>query len=141
MAPWAWLTNETNSLMLGFAWLTLRQAEEALNKGRLEEAQRLLSQPGARGHKRSWKLLQQVARSFVERGERRLRHDDAEAAWLDLLQAEQMGGTESGTDRMRQALVRLGLTQVRALVEAGDPARAVETVALLSERSVRHPEL
>ena len=29
--------------MLGFAWLTLRQAEEALKKGRLEEAQRLLA--------------------------------------------------------------------------------------------------
>jgi hypothetical protein len=135
------LTNETNFLMLGFAWLTLRQAEEALNKGRLEEAQRLLSQPAARGHKRSWKLLQQVALGYVERGERRLRHDDAEAAWLDLLQAEQMGGTESGADRLRQALVRLGLTQVRALLEAGDPGRAVETVAQLGERSVRHPEL
>jgi hypothetical protein len=127
--------------MLGFAWLTLRQAEEALNKGRLEEAQRLLSQPAARGHKRSWKLLQQVACGFVERGERRLRHDDAEAAWLDLLQAEQMGGTEVAADRLRQALVRLGLTQVRALLEAGDPNRAVETIAQLGERSVRQPEL
>jgi hypothetical protein len=127
--------------MLGFAWLTLRQAEEALNKGRLEEAQRLLSLPTTRGHKRSWKLLQQVAQGFVERGERRLRHDDAEAAWLDLLQAEQMGGSESGADRLRQALVRLGLTQVRALLHAGDPGRAVETIAQLSERSVRQPEL
>jgi hypothetical protein len=127
--------------MLGFAWLILRQAEEALTKGRLEEAQRLLSQPTARGHKRSWDLLQQVARGYVERGERRLRHDDGEAAWLDLIQAEQMGGTETGATRLRQALVSLGLTQVRALLEAGDPGRAVETVSQLGERSVRHPEL
>jgi hypothetical protein len=127
--------------MFGFAWLTLRQAEEALEKGRLEEAQRLLAQPSARGHRRSWKLLQQVAHGFVERGERRLRHDDAEAAWLDLLRAEQMGGSESGADRLRQALTRLGVTQVRALLEAGDPGRTVEVVAQLNDRSARHPEL
>jgi len=39
--------------MLGFAWLTLRQAQEALKNGRLEEAQRLLEQPAARSHRRT----------------------------------------------------------------------------------------
>jgi len=50
--------------MLGTAWLTLRQAQEALKNGRLEEAQRLLSQSGAQGHRRSWNLLQQLARGY-----------------------------------------------------------------------------
>ena len=38
--------------MLGFAWLALRQAQEALDRGRLEEAQRLLGQNCLQGHKR-----------------------------------------------------------------------------------------
>jgi tetratricopeptide (TPR) repeat protein len=127
--------------MLGFAWLTLRQAQEALKNGRLEEAHRLLCQSDAQGHKKSFELLQQVVRGFVERGERHLRRDDAEAAWHDLLQAEQLDRDSRDADRLRQALVRLGLAEVRALLQAGEPARAGETIARLRERSVRQPEL
>lgn len=127
--------------MLGFAWLALRQAQEALKNGRLEDAHRILCQSAAQGHKKSFELLQQVIRGFVERGERHLRQDDAEAAWHDLLQAEQLDRDNRDADRLRQALVRLGLAEVRALLQAGEPARAAETVARLRERSVRQPEL
>src|SRR5207237_928110 len=120
---------------------TLRQAQEALKNGRLEEAHRLLCQSAAQGHKKSFELLQQVVRGFVERGERHLSHEDAEAAWHDLLQAEQLQGDHRDADRLRQALVRLGIAEVRALLQAGEPARAGETLARLRERSVRQPEL
>jgi len=63
--------------MLGFAWLTFRQAQEALKNGRLEEAQRLLGQSSAQNHRRTGELLVQLARGYAERGERRLRLDDA----------------------------------------------------------------
>src|SRR5437762_14074642 len=114
--------------MLGFAWLALRQAQEALKNGRLEEAQRLLCQPGAHGHKRSWELLQQVARGFVERGQRHLRHDNTVASWNDLVAAEQMGAADSATFRLRQELTGLGLAEVRTLLEAGEASRALEAV-------------
>src|SRR5436309_16052170 len=110
--------------MFGFGWLALRQVQEALNDGRLEEAQRLLDQPSVRGHRRHGELLRQLARLYVERGERALRQDNAEAAWPDLIRAEQLQTAERGTDRLRQALTRLGLSQVRALLQAGDPKRA-----------------
>ncbi|HXG10452.1 MAG TPA: FHA domain-containing protein [Gemmataceae bacterium] len=126
--------------MLGFAWLTLRQAQEALKNGRLEEAQRLLGQPAAQGHRRFWELAEQVARAFVERGERHLRQDNPEGAWHDLLQAEQLGAA-STAGRLRQTLVRIGLDEVRALVNMGEPSRALEAIARLRERSVQHPEL
>ncbi len=90
--------------MIGFAWLALRQAQEALKSGLLEEAQRLLAQPGVQGQKRSWELLQQLARAYAERGERHLRHEDPTAAWADLLRAEQTGATDSAAARLRQAL-------------------------------------
>jgi tetratricopeptide (TPR) repeat protein len=127
--------------MLGFAWLALRQAQEALKNGRLEDAHRLLCQSAAQGHKKSFELLQQVVRGFVERGERHLRQDDAEAAWHDLLQAEQLDRDNRDADHLRQALVRLGLAEVRAHLQAGEPTRAAEAIGRLRERSVRQPEL
>jgi tetratricopeptide (TPR) repeat protein len=127
--------------MLGFVSLALRQAQEALKNGRLEEAHRLVCQPAAHGHKRSWELLQQIARAYLERGERHLRRDDPVAAWNDLLQAEQIGTGEAAAARLRQALTRLGLAEARALLEAGEPARAAEALGRLRDRAVRSPEL
>jgi FHA domain len=127
--------------MLGFGWLTLRQAQEALTTGRLEEAQRLLGQPSIQGHRRHGELLRHLTRSYVERGERHLRHEDAEAAWHDLRKAEALETTERGVERLRQALSRLGLAQVRALLQAGEPRRASQTIGQLRDWGVRGPEL
>jgi hypothetical protein len=127
--------------MLGFARLTIRQAQEALRNGRLEDALRLLSQPAVRGHQRTWALLQQVVRGFVERGERQLRRDDPEGAWHDLLLAEQLDRHSQGAERLRQALVRLGLAEIRALLEAGEPGRAAAAAERLRGRAVRQAEL
>jgi tetratricopeptide (TPR) repeat protein len=127
--------------MLGFAWLTLRQAQEALRGGRLEEAQRLLAQPAAQGHRRAGPLLAQLARAFVERGDRLLRHDDDEGAWRDLLAAEHLQVADKGAAHLRQALTRLGIAAVRAQFQAGDLRRADEAVSRLRERGVRSPEL
>lgn len=127
--------------MIGFARLTLRQAQEALHNGRLEEAHRLLCQPEAVGHRASWELLKQIGQGFVERGERHLRHENPAGAWHDLIQAEQIGGTDSGAERLRQALTRLGLAEARALLEAGEANRAAQALAQLRERAVRQPEV
>src|ERR1700677_760558 len=74
--------------MLGFGWLTLRQAQEALKGGRLDDAQRLLAEPGVQGNKRTWEVLQLLARAFAERGDKHLHLDDVAGAWADLLKAE-----------------------------------------------------
>jgi hypothetical protein len=117
--------------MLGLGWLTLRQAQEALQHGRLEEALSLLRQPEVHGHKGAAPLLKEVAQGFVKRGEQQLRHDNISAAWNDLLQAEKVGGTDTGVERLRQTLPRLGLGEARKLLEAGEPGRAAEAIARL----------
>jgi tetratricopeptide (TPR) repeat protein len=127
--------------MLGFAWLTLRQAREAIKNGRLEEAHRLLCHPAAHGHKQSWELSQQLARAYVERGVRHLRQEDPEAAWVDLLLAEQINASDAAAERLRKALVRLGLAQVRGLLDGGEPTKAGDAAGLLQERAARHPDL
>jgi hypothetical protein len=127
--------------MLGFSWLALRQAKEALRNGRLEEAQRLLSHEATQGHQRSWEMWEQLARGFVQRGERHLRDDDPEAAWTDLFRAEQIQAPNSGAERLRQALTQNALSQVRAQFQAGEPGRAGETLGQLRDRLGRHADL
>jgi hypothetical protein len=127
--------------MLGFAWLTLRQAREALDHGRLEEAQRLLGQTAVQGHRKTGPLLSRLAAGFVERGERRLGHDDAEGGWRDLVLAEHLQPSGKVTEKLRQALVRLGLAEVRAHFQAGDLRRADDAIARLRERGVRSAEI
>jgi hypothetical protein len=124
-----------------FGWLAPRQVQEALKGGRMEEAQRLLDQPALRGHRRHGELIRALARAYVERGERALRQDDPEAAWQDLRRAEQLQVSERGTERLRQALSRLGVAQVRALLQAGDPKRASRVIGQLRDQLVRHAEL
>jgi hypothetical protein len=127
--------------MLGLGWLTLRHAKEALKGCRLDDAQRLLADPAVQGHKRTWVLLQELAHCFADRGEKHLRQDDVAAAWSDLLKAEQTGACEPAVGTLRQALTKLGLAEVRTLLEAGEPLRAVEAIALLRDRAVRATEL
>jgi tetratricopeptide (TPR) repeat protein len=127
--------------MLGFAWLTLRQAREALKNGRLEEAHRLLYHHAVQGHQRSWELTRQLARAYVERGIRHLREDDPEAAWVDLGLAEQINQSDAAAERLRKALVRVGLAQVQGQLQAGEPDKAAGAVAQLRERAARHPDL
>jgi tetratricopeptide (TPR) repeat protein len=123
--------------MLGFAWVTLRQAQEALQNGRLEEAHRLLCEPSALGHKGTWEMLRQIAQGYVERGQRRFQHDDLAGAWNDLKQAEQIGAADEGASDLRQALVQCGLADAKAFLEAGEPARAAEGLTQLRDRGVQ----
>lgn len=128
--------------MLGFGRLALlRQSREEMEHGRLEEAHRLLSDPAMQGQKGVGALLARLGRAFAERGERKLRRDDFEGAWADLLQAEKIGGVDRAAEQLRQALARVGLAEVRALLQVGEPARAEEAAARLRARGVQAGEL
>jgi hypothetical protein len=127
--------------MVGAAWLTLRQAQEALRNGRLEEAHGLLTHDSVQGHKRSWELQQQLASGFVARGERYLKQDDLVGAWNDLLHAEQVTASLPAASKLRQELARRGLAEVRGLLETGQPDRAADAAALLRSRGVHQTDL
>lgn len=127
--------------MFGTAWLTLRQAREALRTDRLDEATRLLAQPAARGHRRAFALQEQVLRAYIDRSERHLRTDFPDKAWLDLLNAEAIRPTHPSVENLRKQLTSLGLAEVRAILEAGDPERARQAIARLRDRSVSRAQL
>ena len=126
--------------MLGSGWLTLRQVRAALQNGRLEEAQQLLAQPTARGHRKSWALLAELTRGYVERGGRHLKQQNLAGAWDDLVRAEALAPTDAGARTLRDELTRLGFQQLRTHLEAGEPQRALEALARLGERAAVHAE-
>jgi hypothetical protein len=127
--------------MFGFAWLTLKQAREAIKHGRLEDAARLLEPPSVRAHRQASELLTLLARGFVERGERALGRDDPEAAWRDLGSAEALNTAAQSCDKLRRELVALNMAELRALLSAGELVRADEARLRLRQRGVRSPEL
>lgn len=126
--------------MLGSGWLTLRQVRAALQNGRLEEAQQLLGQPNIRGHRKSWAMLADLTRGYVDRGGRQLKQGNVAGAWDDLVRAEQLGPTDAGARSLRDELTRQGFAQLRVHLEAGEPQRALECLARLGERAAVHAE-
>jgi len=122
-------------------WLTLRQAQEAVKNGRLEEALRLATQPDVKGHRRAGEILQQVGQALVGRAQLHMQHDDDAAAWKDLLQAEGAGVQDKAAVKLRQDLARRGLNEARHFVELGEPARAAELTKRLEIHGVESPDL
>jgi len=122
-------------------WQALRMAEEAVASHRPDEAHRLIEPLIAEGYGKAKKLAREVVRAYVSRAHQQLDLQNPEGAWLDLLAAEALNTGEKGVAELRQTLTRLGLSEVRAALEAGNPSGVVATVARLRGRGVRHPEL
>jgi tetratricopeptide (TPR) repeat protein len=127
--------------MAGFAWLAMRQAQEALKHGRLEEAVRLIQQPHAQDRRGAAELVARLAAAFVERANRAFRKEDADGAWRDLLQAEQLQTANARGEQLRATLTKVGVAEVRGLLQAADPSQAEEAAARLRGRLVRSQEL
>ena len=62
-------------------------------------------------------------------------------AWCDLIAAESLNTGEKAVADLRQALSRMALVQVRAMLEAGRPIDAIDQITRTRERGVRHPDL
>ncbi len=122
-------------------WLILRQAQEALKNGRLDEACRLARQPEVEGHKRAGEVLQQAAQAYLKRAQQHVRHQDYPAAWKDLVGAEEAGLQDTAAMKLRQELAERGRDEIKELLRAGEPARAAELTRMLREKHVQQPEL
>ncbi len=75
--------------------LRLRQAETAFAEGRLNEAARLVEQPGVRDHREGQLLLTKIVDAFVERGREHLNSGRLDEAGLDCGEAKKLGGVQS----------------------------------------------
>ena len=122
-------------------WLMLRQAREAVDNHRPEEAHRLIEPLIVEGYRRAWRLAREVVKEYIARATKLLDQHNADAAWRDLLAAEALNTGEKALTEFRQTLARLGMVQARAVLEAGHPLETVAAVGKLRERGVRHPDL
>ncbi|MCE9562494.1 MAG: FHA domain-containing protein [Planctomycetes bacterium] len=122
-------------------WVALRQAQEAVNNHRPEDAHRLIEPLIAEGYRKAVRLARAVVTAYVARAMKSLDQHNADAAWRDLLDAESLNTGEAAVASLRQSLSRLGLVKAQAALEAGDPLRTVAVVGRLRDRGVRHPDL
>ncbi len=122
-------------------WLALRQVREALRTGQLDDARQQLEPWVAAGYRHALKLNRRLLVAFIQRGERHLRADQAEAAWRDLIAAESLDAGDAAVVQLRNTLTRLGLAETRAALEAGNPAGAVRAAAALRSHQGGGPEL
>lgn len=126
--------------MFHFPWLAVRQAREALRSGRPEDAHRIIEPKLAEGYRSAVRMAREIARAYVAAGEKALRADDPETAWLKLLAAEALNTGEPRAMALRTALTRLGLAECRAALEAGNPHHVVETVSRMRGRNAYHAD-
>src|SRR5262245_62715024 len=82
----------------------LREAQVALEQGRLEEAARLASDPQLKPYLPVQQLLAQVGEQFARRALERAAAGDFAGGWRDLDEARRLTGETADWQRLQQAV-------------------------------------
>ncbi len=127
--------------MLGQWRVVLRQAEESARAGRFDEALALANRPNVADHRQALVLRHRLARDLVARADRRARADDVAGAIQDLDLAEQAGAPPDVLAAARLSVADRVADEVKMLLDAGDPARALERIDDLAKHHVSGPAL
>jgi FHA domain len=129
------------STMLGQWRIVLRQAEEAARVGRFEEAFALATRPDVADHHNAVQFRSRLALDLIARATRRGAVDDLGGAIEDLDLAERMGAPPDSLAAARLSLADRVAEEVRADLDSGDPARALERIEDLARHKVSGPAL
>jgi hypothetical protein len=129
------------STMLGHWRIVLRQAEEAARAGRYDEALALATRPDVADHHHAVQLRTRLALDLVARASRRGDADDLTGAIDDLNLAERLGAAPDTLAAARLSLADRVAAEVRADLDAGEPARVVERIEQLARNKVSGPSL
>src|SRR6516165_6792334 len=129
------------STMLGQWRVVLRQAEEAARVGRFEEAFALATRPDVADHHNAVQFRSRMALDLIARATRRGAVDDLGGAVEDLDLAERMGAPPDSLAAARLNLADRVAEEVRADLDAGDPAKALGRVEELARHKVGGPAL
>jgi hypothetical protein len=127
--------------MLGQWRIVLRQAEEAARAGRYDEALALASRPEVADHHHAVQFRGRLALDLIARAGRRGEADDLAGAVDDLALAERLGAAPDALASARLKLADQVSGEVRADLDAGEPARVVERIDGLARHKVSGPAL
>ncbi|MGE5755134.1 MAG: FHA domain-containing protein [Planctomycetaceae bacterium] len=129
------------STMLGHWRIVLRQAEEAARAGRYDEALALAGRPDVADHHHAVQLRARLALDLVARAARRGEADDLAGAIDDLQLAERLGAAPDTLAAARLSLADRVAVEVRADLDAGEPARVIERIEHLARHKISGPAL
>ncbi|WP_145058938.1 FHA domain-containing protein [Lignipirellula cremea] len=105
-------------------------AEQAFHVGQIDEAARLLGQPGLVRHEPARTLAKQVAGAILERARRRLAQHNPASAWRDLEAALRLAGPTPELQAIRQQLANHCTDQMEQQLAAGEYETALQQIPL-----------
>lgn len=127
--------------MLGRWRIALRQAAEAAQSGLLDEALRLTLDPDVSDHRQAVRMRGELIPKLIERADRRAAADDIPGAARDLDLAESAG---AAPDALADIRLRIGgrvESELRPILEAGDPHRVLDRIQRLARHKITSPNL
>lgn len=112
----------------------LREAETALNQGRLEDAVGILRAGDLLSYHPAKQLLTDLARRFASRAEERAAQGEADAAWADLDRSRELAGESSPWQEAQRTVGKRLTQQVAVHLAAEDFYSAERQLELLARR-------
>ena len=114
----------------------LREAQVALDQGRLEEAARLVADPALKQFLPVQQLQVQIATQMARRALERAAAGDIPAGWQDLESAREISGETADWLNLRQAVAEVAVGEVVHHLRAGDFSGATSRITALERRKI-----
>jgi hypothetical protein len=114
----------------------LKEAQVALEQGRLEEAARAVGEADLRQYLPVQQTLAQVADQMARRALERAAGGDIAAGWRDLEEARKLGGESADWLRHQQAVAEVSVGEIVNRLKAGDYTGAVARIDSLDKRKI-----
>lgn len=125
-----------------FEWrLKLREARQAMQAGRYDDARRVLSDGDLREFLPAKQLAGEVAVKIAERGRQRIAWGESGAGFDDLKTAERLGGDAAGTALVRHEYAQDAAQQALERLVAGEPVAAQRRVDQARRRGIADRQL
>jgi tetratricopeptide (TPR) repeat protein len=119
------------------AWRTqLREAQQACDLGRLDEAAQRVADHKLRQYKPGEDLAKNLAFAFQQRAVRRAEEGNFPGAWHDLARSRELFAGGTAWDDASHRIAQLALASVERHVEAGDYAEALKKLDTLARHSL-----
>jgi hypothetical protein len=120
-------------------WLILRQADTALDQGRLDDAKTLLSEPEVARHRRGGELRQRLGVQFVRRAQERLAARDHAGAWKDIEAAAWAGVDPVRLEGYRREICEEAAAELERLLEQNQPQVVLERAGQWRQAGLQCP--
>ena len=114
----------------------LREAQVALEQGRLEEAAQIVGQPQFKPYLPVQQLLVQVSEQLARRALERAATGDFAGGWRDLDEARQLAGETADWQRLQQAVADVAVGEVVQHLAASDFPGAASRLEALDKRKM-----